>query len=198
MGLHVTALDSSPDMLQLAARGAQQAGVTARFAVVLDDATHVDEIFPAQSFDIVLCHNILEYVDDPSAVLRRVARVMRGPSANISALVRNQAGEVLKAALQAGDLAASEHALDAEWAHESLYGGKVRVFTPENLKKTLNDAALTIVARRGVRVTSDYLPSQISRSAEYDLIFNLERKLGARPEFFGMARYLHVLARLQN
>jgi hypothetical protein len=45
-----------------------------------------------------------------------------------------------------------------------------------------------------VRVIADYLPAQISRSAEYERIFALERKLGERQEFFGVARYMHCLA----
>ena len=41
---------------------------------------------------MILCHNILEYVDDPLAVLRSAARTLRDPSSIISILVRNQAG----------------------------------------------------------------------------------------------------------
>ena len=53
-------------------------------------------------------------------------------SAILSVLVRNRAGEVLKAALLAGDLTAAENHLTAEWGRESLYGGKVRLFTPDS------------------------------------------------------------------
>lgn len=35
--------------------------------------------------------------------------------------------------------------------------------------------------------------AHISRSAEYQRIFALERDLGMRPEFFGVARYIHYL-----
>ncbi len=49
-------------------------------------------------------------------------------------------------------------------------------------------------ARRGVCVIADYLSAQISRSAEYERIFALERKLGKRREFFGVARYMRCLA----
>jgi hypothetical protein len=46
-----------------------------------------------------------------------------------------------------------------------------------------------------VRVISDYLPPQISRREEYERIFELERKLGIRPEFAAVARYIQVIAR---
>jgi S-adenosylmethionine-dependent methyltransferase len=194
LGIHVTLLDSSSAMLELAERAIAEAGVSDKVTIKHGDVAQLAEIFQAPSFDIILCHNLLEYVDDPAAVLRGAVRFMRDSSAIASVLVRNQAGEVLKAALQTGDLVAAEDNLTTGWGQESLYGGKVRLFTPEALETTLKDASLRIVARRGVRVIADYLPAKISRSEEYQRIFALESKLGKRREFFGVARYMHCLA----
>jgi hypothetical protein len=101
----------------------------------------------------------------------------------------------MKAAIRAGDLVAAENAVAAEWGEEALYGGKVRLFSAESLQAILTEASLTMIAARGVRVVSDYLPPQLSRSTEYEKIFELERKLGRRPEFAAVARYIHCLAR---
>jgi S-adenosylmethionine-dependent methyltransferase len=194
LGLHVALLDASEAMLDFAVRAARQAGVTERIALKHGDAVQLATLFDAGSFDLVLCHNILEYVDDPCAVLRSAARALRGPSSIISVLVRNQAGEVLKAAIQDGDLAATEHNLTAEWGHESLYGGRVRLFTAESLKATLRQSSLAVTAERGVRVLSDYLPPSVFRNDEYQRILELECKLGRRPEFAAVARYTHWIA----
>ena len=112
-----------------------------------------------------------------------------------SVLVRNRAGEVLKAAINEGDLESAECGLDAEWGYESLYGGRVRLFTPDEIRAMLKRAQLEVIAERGVRVLSDYLPAKVSREADYERIFELERKLGQRPEFAAVARYTHYLAR---
>jgi SAM-dependent methyltransferase len=194
LGLHVAVLDVSVPMLDFAERAAREAGVAGRIALKHGDAAQFANLFPAESFDVILCHNILEYVDDPSAVLRHAARALRAPSSIISVLVRNQAGEVLKAAVQDGDLAASEHNLTAEWAHESLYGGRVRLFTAQSLHAMLLESSLAITAELGVRVMSDYLPPKVSRNEEYERIFELERKLGRRAEFAAVARYTQCLA----
>jgi hypothetical protein len=102
---------------------------------------------------------------------------------------------VLKAALLNGDLAATERSLTAAWGDESLYGGKVRLFTAESLKAMMAAASLAVIAERGVRVVSDYLPPSLSRNDEYERIFELERKLGRLPKFAAVARYMHFLAR---
>ncbi len=194
LGMHVTLLDCSAAMLDIAERAVREAGVGERIALKHGDAAHLAELFPAGSFDLILCHNILEYVDDPSAVVRGAARVLRDSSAMLSVLVRNRAGEVLKSAIQLGDLAAAESGLTAEWGQESLYGGRVRLFTSDDLEAMLKAESLAVIAERGVRVVTDYLPPQVSRSAQYERILELERRLGARPEFVGMARYLQYLA----
>ncbi len=196
LGFRVTLLDSSPAMLDIANQKAKEAGVVDKVVLQEGDATRLTNLFPTVSFDVILCHNLLEYVDDPLAVLCGAARALRDSSAILSVLVRNRAGEVFKAAIQAGDLQAAENNLTAAWGQESLYGGRVRLFTSDNLQAMMHAASLAVIAERGVRVLADYLPSWISRSADYEKIFALERKLSTRPEYAAVARYTQCLAHL--
>jgi S-adenosylmethionine-dependent methyltransferase len=193
LGFHVTQLDSSKTMLDIARRKAEEAGVANRVTLVEGDAEQLTNLFGIASFDIVLCHNILEYVDNPAALLCGAARILRDTSAILSVVVRNQAGEVLKSAIQAGNLPAAETNLNAEWGFESLYGGRVRLFTSAGLRAMLPSESLELIAERGVRVVADYLPPNVSRTAAYERIFELERRLGVRPEFAAIARYTHCL-----
>jgi S-adenosylmethionine-dependent methyltransferase len=194
LGFHVTLLDASAPMLDLAEHAAREAGVTERIALKHGDAAQCANLFDAGSFDVILCHNILEYVEDPCAVLRSAARTLRDSASIISILVRNQSGEVLKAAIKDGDLVAAEQNLSAEWARESLYGGSVRLFSAESLRGMLLESSLAVIMQRGVRVISDYLPPKVPQDQEYERIFDLEHKLGSRPEFAAIARYTHCLA----
>src|SRR5215472_11142740 len=74
LGFHVTQLDSSKAMLDIARRKAEEAGVANRVTLVQGDAERLTNLFGTASFDIVLCHNILEYVDNPVTVLCGAAR----------------------------------------------------------------------------------------------------------------------------
>jgi S-adenosylmethionine-dependent methyltransferase len=195
LGIQVTAVDCSPAMMHIAKRAAHEAGVAEKMVVKHGEAAQLASLFPARSLDVILCHNILEYVDDPGAVLRDAARALRGSSAIISVLVRSQAGEVLKAAIQMGDLDEAENGLMAEWGQESLYGGSLRLFSNDYLQRMLQAASLTLIVERGVRVVADYLPPAVSRDTEYQRILELERKLGMRPEFAAVARYRQCLVR---
>ena len=70
----------------------------------------------------------------------------------------------------------------------------MRLFTAESLQAMLLESSLAVIAERGVRVMSDYLPPKVSRDDEYERILELERKLGRRPEFAAVARYTQCLA----
>lgn len=198
LGFQVTLLDSSPAMLDIAKRAAQEAQIAEKIEAKHGDADQLVNLFQVGTFDVILCHNVLEFVENPGAVLHAAQRALRNASAMLSVLVRNRAGEVLKSAIVSGDLAAVDHNLTDEWGSEALYGGKVRLFTPGTTRAMLKEASLEVVAERGVRVLSDYLSPRVSLSAEYERIFALERKLGRRPDFAAVARYTHYLARRQG
>jgi hypothetical protein len=64
----------------------------------------------------------------------------------------------------------------------------------ESLKALLQESSFALDAERGVRVVSDYLPQKVSRTDDFERIFELERLLGRRPEFAAIARYTQCLA----
>ena len=194
LGFRVTLLDPSPPMLHLAERAALRAGVTDMIVLMHGNAGQLASLCKEGSFDLILCHNVLEFVDDPQAVLCSAAHVLKDSSSIISVLMRNQTGEVFKAALLSGDLTAAERNLTADWADESLYGGKVRLSTAGSLRAMLQQASFAVTAERGVRVLADYLPANVSRDQEYTRILALEQILGRRPEFAAVARYTHCIA----
>jgi len=197
LGYRVSLLDSSEAMLDIARHAAEDAGVADRVTIHHGDVSELANL-PATCFDVITCHNVLEFVGNPEVVVQVCARALRDQSALLSLVVRNQAGEVLKAALGSGDLAGAEANLTAEWGYESLYGEQVRLFTSDALSALLKAEALTAFAERGIRIVADYLPSNVSREEQYEQILGLEKRLSRRPDFARVARHLHVLARLQE
>jgi S-adenosylmethionine-dependent methyltransferase len=190
----VVLLDSSEEMLGIARKEAEAAGVVERISFHHADADQLHELFEAESFDMVVCHNLLEYVTDPSAIVRCISYVLRKDGI-FSLLVRNRSGEVLKAAIKSSDLGLAKQSLSAQTVVDSLYGKPVRVFDRADVIQILAEANLGVVADRGVRVFSDYRDSQESDSETYRLLLELEFALGAHPEFAAIARYVQMIAR---
>jgi len=194
LGHEVVLLDSSEEMLRIARQDADACGVTPRISFCHAETRQLRELFAADSFDVVVCHNLLEYTEKPSITVRDIAHVLRKDGV-LSVLVRNRAGEVLKDAVKSGDWKLATANLSAETVVDTLYGNRMRVFAPSDLHEMVVGAGLEVIAERGVRVFFDYLGMENPTDETYAQIFELESKLGARPEFFAIARYIQAIAR---
>lgn len=195
MGFPVLLLDSSEEMLGIARSEAEASRIANRISFVHADATQLQKLFEAESFDMVVCHNLLEYLPDPAAVILQIRHVLRS-NGIASALVRNRAGEVLKAAIKSGDCELAKANLSAETVVDSLFGNPVRLFEPSAVSGMLARAGLQVVAEYGVRVFSDYLDlSNRATLDRYAQLLELELILGAEPKFAAIARYTQIMAR---
>lgn len=194
-GWRVHVLDSSAAMLDIAAEQARRAGVAEHVAFHREEAERATEIFGRGSFDLVVCHNVVEYVEDPSAVAASLAACLR-VGGIFSLMARNRAGELMRAAVKAHDLEAARDALTVPFVRESLYGGPARLFDAASLGALVEDSSCEVRRTRGVRVIADYLPPELSTGEEsYARLLSLETELGARNDFAAIARYTQVIAR---
>jgi S-adenosylmethionine-dependent methyltransferase len=200
VGFDVTVLDKSQAMLAMAESAAAQAGLSHRISMILGDVANLHtgeyaKLEPA-SFAVIVCHNLLEFVDDVQAILGEIKRLINPASGIVSILVRNRAGEVLKAGIKSGDLDQSAKNLIAETVVESLYGGEARLFNSRDLRDSLSHERLDTIAERGVRVMSDYLPAPLFQDdAGYARVLAFEQRLAEKTEFAAIARYTQLLAR---
>jgi S-adenosylmethionine-dependent methyltransferase len=193
----VVLLDSSEEMLAIAQKEAEVSEVAGRISLHKSDADQLQKLFEPESFDVVVCHNMLEYVADPGAIVRSISRLLRKDGL-VSLLLRNRDGEVLKTAIKSSDLELAKNSLSAETVVDSLYGKPLRVFDLADVRHMLTQANLDIIEEFGVRVFSDYMDSTNVNGESYRKVLESELVLGARPQFAAIARYLQVIARPTN
>jgi S-adenosylmethionine-dependent methyltransferase len=193
LGYEVVLLDGSDEMLRMARQQTDAGSVAEQISFCHADAGQLSELFDAESFDVIVCHNLLEYAADPATTVRHIAGLLR-KDALLSVLVRNRAGEVLKEAIKSHDWKLATANLTTEKVADSLYGEPVRVFAPAEVRALLARASLEVVAEHGVRVFFDYLGLENLADRAYSQVFELESALGMRPEFAAMARYIQLIA----
>ena len=196
LGFEVDLLDNFEAMLAQARKEANAGALSSRISFCHGDAECLPGLFEPYSFDAVVCHNLLEYVENPCAVLCNLARLLKKDGKSVvSLLVRNRYGEVLKSAIKGGDLELAKAALVAETVLDPLYGQPVRVFDPIDFRRMVERAGLKVVAERGVRVLSDYFDCEALSEDAYKRLLDFELLLGAQPQFAAVARYTQVIAR---
>jgi S-adenosylmethionine-dependent methyltransferase len=192
-GHHVTVVDSSPDALAGLERRAAEAGVRVR--ALQGDADGLPDVVGPDSADLVLCHSVLEYVDDPAAAMASIARTVR-PGGAVSVLAANPVAAVLRRAV-AGHF---EDALRLLSSAQGRWGDgdpMPRRFTSGMLAELIENSGLRVGEVHGVRVFTDLVPSAVTdgeRGAEEELAA-LERAASMHPVLKDVATQLHALAR---
>lgn len=192
LGHWVTVVDPSPDALATLTRRSADAGVSDRVTAVQGDGDHLAELVEADSVDLVLCHSLLEVIDDPRQVLQAVADSLR-PGGAASVLVANQAAAVLSRAL-GGHLDAAAELFGDGLAQASVADTLRRRFDVPTVTALLEQAGLSAEALHGVRVVSDLVPASVADTAPARLL-ELELRLSEASPYRDIAAQLHLLAR---
>lgn len=86
---------------------------------------------PDGSFDLVFCHNVLEYIEHKQPVLTELLRVLR-PGGMLSVVKHNRPGRVLQAAVLLDDFDRANSLLDGEDSSVSRFG-RIRYYDDAEL-----------------------------------------------------------------
>ena len=190
LGHRVQVIDPSPDALASLDRRARERGVadlvTGQQGDLSDLASLVDEA------DLVLCHGVLEMVDDPAASLAAIARVLR-PGGHLSLLVAQRHAAVVARAM-AGHFQAARELLDGDGSASTGRGG--RRFTHDEVVDLVIAAGLAPAAVHAVRVFADLVPGSLLdlEPGATAALLDLEQAVATRPEYLPLAAQLHVIA----
>ncbi|MBQ0829954.1 methyltransferase [Streptomyces tagetis] len=193
LGHHVTVVDPSPNALFALERRAAEAGVAERVRGVQGDARGLFEVVERGGHDAVLCHGVLEYLDDPAEGLGNVVAALR-PEGVLSLLAAGLGGAVLARAL-AGHFAEAHRALDDPNGRWGSGDPVPRRFTAEQLTGLVESAGLRVGAVHGVRVFTDLVPGVLvdTEPGAHDALLKLEAAAAELPAFHAVATQLHVL-----
>lgn len=189
LGHRVSVVDSSPDALAALARRAREAGVQVT-AQQGDLADLLDVVAPA-SVDLVLCHGVLEVVDDSAAALAGIRTVLR-PGGTLSLLVAQRTSAVLVRAM-AGHFGQAKALLD----DTSPLGRSGRRFTQDEAAAALSEAGFAVTAVHGVRVFADLVPGSLLdlEPGASQALVELEQAVAQRADYLPLATQLHFTAR---
>lgn len=193
-GHRVTVLDPSPDSLAALSRRTAERGLQDRVVALQGDLSDLPDLVPAAGADLVLCHSVLEVVDDPVAAIAAVATVLR-PAGRLSLLVAGRAAAVLARAL-AGRPDEAAHALTDPAGRWGPADGTARRFSTDTVSALVVDAGLRVEQVHGVRVVADLVPSAVLdlEPGAAAALLSLERALSGRAPYRELATQLHVLA----
>ncbi|MFD3520261.1 class I SAM-dependent methyltransferase [Streptomyces sp. NPDC058653] len=192
-GHTVTGLESDPEMMASARDSleAEPAGIRERVTLVEGDGLQTGVHFLPGSFDVVLCHGVLMYVEEPDAMLAGLARML-APGGLLSLLVRNADALALRPGIT-GDWAGALHAFDSP-TYTNRLGRPVRADRLAALTATLAGIAAPLNTWYGVCVFSDTMSgdAELPPEAELDLLLAAEDRAGRTEPYRRVAALLHL------
>lgn len=187
-GYSVHLLDISDAMLRLAEQKAQTAGVVDKMQFHLQA---IETAPLAETYDVVLCHTLLEYTPAVTTVLQRLTDCLY-PGGMMSLVFVNQAGEVMNLALGKHKLEEAQAAAQGSYQSSAdLFGVPRQTFDASTMEQMIQAQNLHLQAHYGVRIFADYLPDL---EQHWERIVALESAAAHQRAFVQIARYGQILA----
>ncbi len=195
-GHAVTLFDASTQMLADAERRVKEAGLADRVRLVQGELATVGSLFPEPTFDLVLCHNVLQYLDNAADALRSVCSLLR-PGGQLSVIVPNPASEALFVALQELDLRTALTRLDPTSGFYPVFGVVTRRYTVQQIEQWIQAVGCTLVAQYGIHSVSKYIAADKLKDNPtlLDDLVRLEFAMSDRYPYYLIARLMHLIAK---
>ncbi|MGB4781351.1 methyltransferase domain-containing protein [Candidatus Methylomirabilis sp.] len=151
--------------------------------------------FEEGTFDLILCHFLVEYLHDPRPALAALRHVLR-PDGWLSLITVNRRQESLRLAIRDQQFTEALEALTCTTSPDSLFGARRLAFGREELKALLQKAGLEVAEEGGISIFIDYLAKEaIEDRSSFESLLNLEEEAGNHHPWKDVARYLHLFAR---
>ena len=190
-GYEVTILDPSREMLDEARRRLAAEDRSARQLSRLVEGTgeRAQEALGGETFDAVLCHGVLMYLEDARPMIQALSALAR-PGGLVSVLTKNASALATRPALE-GRYRDALATLETDRDRGRL-GVMTRGDTVGGLSAAFAEAGLAVEQWYGVRVFTDHLGDS-TPDENLPEILELEWEGGKRDPYRSVGRLIHVL-----
>jgi S-adenosylmethionine-dependent methyltransferase len=195
LGHRVTLTDLSPAMLAAARNSAAELGLAERLTSHQAGVEALAALFQPGSFDMVLCHMMIEFVPDAPALLRDACALL-APNGLLSVLDTNRYSDVYMQALQKDSLPGALEALDRRQYHHPWVERLTPRFSAAEIIELLAACGCPTAGQYGVLNLCAYLPNEPKFDPAYfDALVALEDRLADTYPYSLLARFFHVIGR---
>lgn len=179
----VVAIEPSEEMLE-------NAWKDYKYRQIVGDVYALAE-FPDESFDLIICHNVLEYIDDKAAIIKALTRVLKNDGV-LSVAKHNRAGRVMQMAVLLDDFEKANALLDGENSTASRFG-VIRYYEDSDILTWSSQLIVSDIF--GIRTFWDLQQNQQKHGEEewQEKMIQLEMRVSQIPEYRDIAFFHHLL-----
>lgn len=192
-GHEVHVLEMSQEMLRQASE--KLAKLDLKVSLHEGNLESIPQLFKATTFDMVLCHNVLQYVPDIPKALAAISFVLK-PQALLSVVCLNKYSECFRQATQQQNIPAALEALNAQSYVTEALGLPVALLSSDDISNPASQTKLKTIAHYGIRCINDYVIDNATKTPKN--ILDLELELCNRYPYYLLARFFHLILRKES
>jgi S-adenosylmethionine-dependent methyltransferase len=192
----VDLVDYSPEMLEQAAQRVADGGLEQQIHIYEADLIALPSLFRGVQFDVVLCHHVVQYVEDARTLLESLVSLLK-PGGILSLVTINRYSIPYHAAFLRGDLAGALALVGAHTAKAGIFDAEMTTYSAEEIADLLVGLGCAIEGDYGIRCMCDYWGDNERKSDPviFEQIKRLEFALTDKFPYKLLARNLQVIAR---
>ena len=146
--------------------------------------------FDDETFDMIICHNVLEYAEDRGDIVKEFARVLKHDG-KISLVKHNRAGRVMQMVVLLNDFEHAQSLLDGNDGMTSMFGA-IRYYEDSDIEKWCPE--LVITKTLGMRTFWDMQQNQENHKDEewQDKMVDIEMRVADMDEYKAISFFHHL------
>lgn len=150
---------------------------------------------PDESFDMILCHNVLEYAQDREDIMREFYRLLK-PDGMISVVKHNRPGRVMQMVVLLNEFDKAHALLDGKDGTASQYG-TIHYYEDKDIAKWCNSLRIEKVS--SIRTFWDLQQNQECHKdpAWQEKMIEMELRVSEIEEYRDIAFFHHLIVRKQ-
>lgn len=189
LGHQVLICDISEKMLEKAQAVIEEKNINATASTLKCAIQDLADTY-TESFDLVLCHAVIDWVKDPVDLIHHLILKMKKKGV-LSLTFYNIHGMILK------NLLRTNYKKIVKEEFSGWPGSLTPTFPrdPGIVRKWLEEQRLEILTHSGIRVFHDYVLDLADREKSPDTVLELELKFSRQLPYRDIGRYQHILCR---
>ena len=147
--------------------------------------------FADETFDVIICHLVLEFVDNPQLILNELNRVLK-KGGTLSIVRHNKNGRIVQAIVQDNDLDDAKQLLEGGYSYSSAFGD-IKYYTTNDLLALLPNQ-FKVDKIYGIRSLASLHSSTIQSTDSWtENMLEIEQLLMTNQDFINIAYFNHIL-----
>lgn len=149
--------------------------------------------FEEESFDVILCHNVLEYADEREEIVKEFSRVLK-KDGYLSVLKHNRVGRVMQMVVLLNNFEHANELLDGSNGQAQQFG-TINYYDESDLIKW--SETFRIEQIQGIRTFWDLQQNQdIQKDISWqEKMLNIEMRVSSLEEYKSVAFFHHIILR---